>query len=440
MKLFTFKKGIHPPYGKSLTENSKIESYLPKNTLVFPMSQHIGSPCKPIVNVGDSVLVGQKIGESTGFVSSNIYSSVSGTVAAIEPRELANGTKSQSIIIENDNLYTNYNELSGPKNYNNLSNEEIINKIKEHGIVGLGGACFPTHIKLSPSSDKEIDTIIINGSECEPYLTCDHRLMLENSDDIINGLNILLKLFPKAKAYIGIENNKKDAIDLFISKTSNLDRITIVPLKTKYPQGSEKHLIYATKKHQVPSGKLPSDIGCIVQNVTTLYQIYHSIVNNQPQLEAIITVTGEAIANPKNLRVKLGTSFKEIIEYCGGFKDKPLKVISGGPMMGIAIKNIDTPIVKGTSAILCLDESKKSDEPSQCIRCSKCIDVCPMNLLPVTLSSLSEKNDLEGFEKLHGTDCIECGCCSFTCPAKNNLVEDIRKAKSTVLANRKKSK
>lgn len=436
MKLRTFKKGIHPPYSKNLSENCIIETYLPKGDLVFPMNQHIGAPCKPIVKIGDTVLVGQKIGEGSGFVTSSIFSSVSGIVKGIEHKTIVTGENILSVIVENDNNYATVNGLGHKRDYTQITSTEILNIIKESGIVGLGGACFPTHIKLSPPEDKPIDSIIINAAECEPYLTCDDRLILEHFSEILEGIKIVLKLFPNSKAFIGIEMNKKNAFEHMKSKTNNLNNISVIPLKTKYPQGSEKHLIYSITKRQVPSGKLPYEIGCIVLNVATLYQIYDAVVNTTPQLESIITVTGEAISNPKNLRVKVGTSFKEIIDFCGGFKTQPIKIISGGPMMGVATKSLDIPVVKGTSGILCLDTSQMPAEETQCIRCGKCIDVCPMNIVPGALSHSAKKNNLDEFEKLNGMDCIECGCCCFSCPAKVNLISNIKIAKATIIKNR----
>lgn len=441
MKLFTFKKGIHPPYGKYLTENKSIEVYLPKRDLVFPMSQHIGAPCNPIVKVGDRVLVGQKIGEGEGFVSSPIFSSVSGTVKEIAPKMVASGQKILSVVIENDKTYETVTGFGTKRDLSKLTNEEIVTIVKDNGIVGLGGACFPTHVKLAPPKDKVIDAIVINAAECEPYLTCDHRLMLEKADEILEGVKVLQKLFANAKVYIGIEDNKKDAISLLTEKSSKLNNVAVVALKTKYPQGSEKHLIYATTKREVPSGKLPSDVGCVVQNIATVQQLYKTVICGQPLLERVVTITGEAIKTPKNLLVKLGTSFSELIEACDGFNVPPVKVIAGGPMMGMAISSFEIPVVKGTSGILCLDANQaKLEEETLCIRCGKCIDSCPMNLLPENLHKAAKKNKLDEFEKLYGMDCIECGCCSFSCPAKNSLVEEIRKAKRQVIENRKKQK
>lgn len=441
MNLLTFKKGIHPPHGKYLTEKEKIEEYMPKGDLVFPLSQHIGAPCESLVKKGDRVLVGQKIAESKAFVSSPIFSSVSGTVKNIAPVITPSGMKVMSIIIENDGEYENVNTEHIKRDYNKLSAEEIREIVKNSGIVGMGGAAFPTHIKLSPPEDKEIDSIIVNGAECEPYLTCDHRLMLEEGKNIIEGLKIVLKLFPKAKGYIGIENNKLDAIEVMKKLAEDEQNIEVKALKTKYPQGAEKQLIYSITKREVPSGKLPADVGCIVQNIATMNAIYKAIVLGIPLTERVVTVTGEALRNPKNLKVKLGTSVRELIEACGGFKEDPVKIISGGPMMGMTISTLDMPIMKGTSGILCLTkEGAVLPDSSNCIRCGRCVQACPMELIPCKLDSLANRSELEDFESFNGLDCIECGCCTFVCPAKKHLVQSIRTAKRAVIANKKKAK
>lgn len=441
MELLTFKKGIHPPHGKYLTEDKAIEDFLPKGQLIFPMSQHIGAPCEPIVKKGDTVLVGQKIGEPKGFVSSPIYSSVSGTVKNVIPKLTAGGTKVMSVIVENDNNYTEFQTPVMNKDYTKLSKEELVKIIQEAGIVGMGGACFPTHVKLSPPPDKNIDFILVNAAECEPYLTCDHRLMLEQSEKIVEGLKIVLHMFPKAKGYIGIENNKLNAIKVMQKSVKDIPNIEVKVLKTKYPQGAEKQLIAAITKREVPSGKLPADVGCIVQNVDTIYEIYKAVVLGVPLTSRVVTVTGEAVKEPKNLRVKLGTSISELLEACNGFKENPVKVISGGPMMGMTISSLDIPVIKGTSGILCLTAKQAVlPESSGCIRCGKCVEACPMNLLPFKLDSLSKRHEYESFEKEHGLDCIECGCCTFVCPAKRHLIQSIRTTKRTVIANKKKRK
>lgn len=440
MELLTFKKGIFPPHGKYLTEKKPIEEYLPKGDLVFPMSQHIGAPCNPIVKKGDRVLVGQKIGEATGFVSAPIYSSVSGTVKNVAPVLLAAGNKAMAVIVENDGQYEEA-EMPKPKDYKEMTKEEIIKIIQEAGIVGMGGACFPTHVKLSPPPDKKIDSIIVNAAECEPYLTCDHRLLLEEPEKIVEGLQIVLKVFPEAKGYIGIENNKPDAIETMKKAVQGINNIEVKVLKTKYPQGAEKQLIYAIKGREVQSGKLPADAGCVVQNTATIYQIYQSVVLGRPLMERVITVTGEAVKDPKNIRMKLGTNLKELIDFCGGFKEDPVKVIAGGPMMGMTMSTLDVPAIKGSSGLLCLTKAQAVlPKSSSCIRCGRCVEACPMNLIPSTLDSLSKRHEYASFEELHGLDCIECGCCTFVCPAKRQLIQSIRTAKRTVIAEKKKNK
>ncbi|MCY6484555.1 electron transport complex subunit RsxC [Clostridium aestuarii] len=438
MEVLTFKRGIHPPHGKHLTEKKAIEDLQPKEILVFPMSQHIGAPAECLVKKGDKVLVGQKIGQASGFISANIHSSVSGTVKDVKPVLTAGGTKSLSVIVENDGQYEEV-EFTKPKDYHDMSKEEIATIIKEAGVVGMGGACFPTNVKLIPPPDKKIDYIIINAAECEPYLTCDHRLMLEEANKVVEGLKVVLHMHPQAKAYIGIEDNKKDAIDVMAKAVKDIPNAEVKALQTKYPQGAEKQLIYATTKREVPSGKLPADAGCIVQNVTTLHEIYQAVVLGRPSTTRIVTITGEAVKEPKNLRVRNGMSFKELIEACDGFKEDPIKVISGGPMMGMTISSLDVPVIKGSSGILCLTSKQAVlPEESSCIRCGKCVQACPMFLIPSALDSLGRRKELDGFEESNGLDCIECGSCTFVCPAKRHLLQSIRTAKRTVLANKRK--
>ncbi|MCB2293731.1 electron transport complex subunit RsxC [Clostridium algoriphilum] len=439
MGLLTFKKGIHPNDRKDLSMHKAIKDLLPKGNLVFPMQQHIGAPCDPLVKKGDRVLLGQKIGESKAFVSAPIYSSVSGTVVDVAPRLHSNGTMVTSIIVENDNTYEELHAMTPHKDYEKLSKAELVSIVKDAGIVGMGGAGFPTHIKLTPPAEKPIDSIIINASECEPYLTCDYRMMLEKSNEIVEGLKIILQMFPGVSGYIGIENNKPEAIEAMKKACKNLKNVQVAPLITKYPQGAEKQLIYAITGREVSSGKLPADVGCIVQNLSSAYEIYNAVVNGRPLTERILTVTGEAIKEPMNLRVKFGTSIKEVIEAAGGFKEDPVKVISGGPLMGTTLSSLDIPVIKGTSGVLCLTKNQaKLEEESSCIRCGKCMSVCPMFLNPTKLNSLVLRGNYDVFEEYHGMDCIECACCSYVCPAKRHLTQTCREGKRTVNINRRK--
>lgn len=439
MSFLTFKGGVHPSGQKQDTENKPIQELLPKGDLVFSMLQHIGAPCNPIVKRGQRVLVGEKIGEPVGFVSAAIHSSISGTVKSVMNMYHSNGFKVMSVIIENDNLYEKITSIKNHLGYMDLSREDLIKVIKEAGIVGMGGAGFPTHIKLSPSVDDKIDSIIVNGAECEPYLTCDHRMMLEKSKEIIEGLKIVLKLFSKAKAYICIENNKSNAVVAMIAASKGLTNIKVVTLKTKFPQGAEKQLIYSITKREVPSGKLPATVGCIVQNIDTIYEIYNAVVKGCPLISRVVTVTGDAIKEPKNFRVKLGTSYRELINAAGGFVEEPLKIISGGPMMGIAAHTLDIPVIKGTSGILCLTRTGASlPEESNCINCGRCVEICPMHLMPLKLAANATPDKYEIFDKYHGLDCIECGSCSYICPASRYLVQKIRTGKKIILQHRKK--
>ncbi|HOM43185.1 MAG TPA: electron transport complex subunit RsxC, partial [Bacillota bacterium] len=408
--------------------------------VVIPMQQHIGAPCEPIVQAGDEVKVGQKIGEAKGFVSVPVHSSVSGKVAAVEPRLYSGGMAVPCIVIENDMQNTISDQVVPKGDISVLSAEDIKNIIKEAGIVGMGGATFPTHVKLAPPPDKNVDTVILNGAECEPYLTSDHRLMLEHPENVVFGLQALMKALGVKKGYIGIETNKPDAIEKVFEAARGIEDIEVVALKTKYPQGAEKQLIYACTGREVPSGGLPADAGVVVNNVGTAAAVATAIKTGMPLIERIVTVTGEGVNNPKNLLVKIGTSFRDIIEQCGGLKGKVGKIIAGGPMMGITQFSLDIPAIKGTSGILVLSEEEaRLPEPSNCIKCGKCVETCPINLMPVNISMYSLANRYDEAEALNAMDCIECGSCSFVCPAKRPLVDSIRVAKREILARRKKA-
>ncbi len=440
MAALTFKRGIHPPDQKETTKGKAIKVLMPSGDLVYPMVQHIGAPCQPIVKKGDRVLVGQKIAESEAFVSSPIFSSVSGTVKAIADMEHPNGFKIQSIVIEDDKEMEEDPSMNHPYDYEIMSKDEIISVIKESGIVGLGGATFPTHIKLSPPPDKKIDHIIVNGAECEPYLTSDHRIMLEETERVVKGLKVILSMFPDAEGVIAIEINKPDAIAKMEEAIKGEERISIARLQTKYPQGAEKQLIYSVTKREVPSGKLPSEVGCIVQNIDTVVAIHRALFRGRPLLRRIVTVSGGAIKEPQNFKVRIGMSYREVIEAAGGFVEEPGKVISGGPMMGFALYNIDVPIIKGSSSILCLTKEEAAiPEESNCMRCGKCVSICPMGLLPLELNKYAMADAEEQFSDYHGLDCIECGACSYTCPSKRHLLHSIRTTKKNILAKRRRS-
>lgn len=438
MKRKTFKGGEHPYDGKKMSRECPIEILNPGDTLVYPLSQHIGAMAKPLVKAGDRVLVGQKIAEKGGFISANIHSSVSGTVKAIEKRLVATGGMVDSIIVENDGMYEEAAPIfSG--NPDELSKDEIIKIIEEAGIVGMGGAGFPTNVKLSPKNADIIDSIIVNGAECEPYLTSDYRRMVEQTDKLVKGLKIVLKIFPDAKGYFGIEDNKPEAIEALLKATENEDRIEVVPLKTKYPQGGERSMIYAVTGRKINSKMLPADVGCIVHNVDTIYAIYNAVYNGKPLIERIVTITGDAVRTPKNFQVRIGTSFRELIDAAGGFTTEPEKIISGGPMMGFSFFNIDVPVVKGSSSLLAfIKDDVSHEEPSACIRCGRCAAACPEHLLPMKLAALAGQNEPEEFKKLGGMECVECGCCSYVCPAKRQVTQSVRSMKKLIIASARK--
>lgn len=437
MAALTFKRGIHPPDNKKQTRDKAIKVLMPTGDLVYPMVQHIGAPCSPLVKKGDRVLVGQKIADTEAFVSSPIFASVSGTVKAIEDREHPNGFVVSCIVVENDHLYEEDASINHPFDYQNMSKDDLLKVIKESGIVGLGGATFPTHIKLNPPADKPIDYIIVNGAECEPYLTSDHRIMLEETDRVVLGLKVILHMFPDAKGVIAVEINKPDAIERLLEAVKDEPRIEIARLQTKYPQGAEKQLIYSVTKREVPSGKLPSEVGCIVQNIDTVVAIHRAIYRGRPLMRRIVTISGGAIKEPQNFKVRIGTSYQEIIEAAGGFVETPAKVISGGPMMGIAMYTLDVPVIKGSSSILCLTEKEaRVQEEDNCMRCGKCVAICPMGLLPLELNKFALAGAEDHFTKYHGLDCIECGACSYICPSKRHLLHSIRTTKKNIMAKR----
>lgn len=438
MGISTFKGGVHPYDGKDLAKDQPIRRIKPKEILVYPLSQHIGAPASPIVAVGDTVLRGQKIAEAGGFVSAPVFASVSGTVKAIEPRHVATGDLVNSIIIENDGEMKE-TDFHGVEDVASLSKEQIIEKVKEAGVVGMGGAGFPTHVKLSPKEPDKIEFIIANCAECEPYLTADYRRMLENPEELIGGMKIVLRLFDHAKGILGVEDNKPDCIQKLKELTKDEERIEVMPLKTKYPQGGERQLIYAITGRSINSKMLPADAGCIVDNVETLVAINRAVKEGKPVMDRIFTVTGDAVANPGNFEYCIGMSYAEILEEAGGFKEDPEKMISGGPMMGFAVFSLEIPTTKTSSSLLCLKKDDVSaSEVTACINCGRCVSVCPEQIVPSRLAKMSQFHDSESFEKWNGMECIECGSCSYICPAKRPLAQYIKTMKKQILAERRK--
>ena len=438
MAKHTFLGGVHPYDGKDLSKDKPIQDILPKGELVYPVSQHIGAPAKPIVQKGDRVLVGQKIAESGGFVSAPIYASVSGTVKAIEPRRVVTGDSVMSIIVENDELYeeTAFYPVAP---LDKMTEEEIRDAIREAGVVGMGGAGFPTHVKLTPKEPEKIEYVIANCAECEPYLTSDYRRMMEEPEKVIGGLKVVLKLFPNAQGILAVEDNKPDCISLLRQLTKNESKISVKALKTKYPQGAERQIIYATTGRQINSSMLPADAGCVVDNVDTLVAIYRAVTEGRPLMERIVTVTGDAIENPRNFRVRIGTNYAQLAEEAGGFKGTPEKLICGGPMMGFAMFDLNVPTTKTSTALLAMSKDDVAAfEPGPCINCGRCVEACPGRVNPSLLATCAEHFDEERFLENDGMECCECGCCSFVCPAKRQLTQQIKSMRKIQLGKRKK--
>ena len=433
--LGSFKGGVHPSEHKEPTESKPIERMPLPSRVVIPLQQHTGAMCGPVVKVGDEVKEGQRIGEAGGFVSSPVHASISGVVSAIDsfPHPVI-PTPVRSIVIESKSPPAP-EAWDKTADWSALSGSDLLAKIRDAGIVGLGGAAFPTHVKLSPPPETKVHTLIVNGVECEPYLTSDHRLMVERSREVVEGVRVLLKVLGVRRAYIDIEKNKPDAIKIMQEHAADASlwngaAVEVVPLTVKYPQGSEKQLISAILHQEVPSGGLPFHVGVVVQNVGTAFAVYEAVVKGKPLIERVVTVCGNRVKEPRNLVVRIGTTFAGVIEYAGGIipGEHPVKVIMGGPMMGIAQYTLDAPVIKGTSGILVIDEAEPG-KTFPCVKCGTCVEVCPMGLMPCRLADLAERDDFAGCEEYHVRDCMECGACTYACMSNRPIVHLVKYAK-----------
>ena len=442
MEIKTFHGGVHPAEHKELSKESPLTQLLPKGELVYMTNQHIGKPASPVVKKGDHVLAGQIIAEAGGFVSANIVSSVSGTVKAVEPRKNASGGSAMAIVVENDGEYTLAEGVGVECDTNGLSGQEILSKVQKAGIVGMGGAGFPTHVKLTVKTPEKIDYVIANGAECEPYITCDDQLMRTKAAEIVEGMEYMLRLFPNAKGVVVAENNKPEAIAAMEQACQGHDRVYVQPVKTKYPQGGERSLITVITGKHLKLGMLPADAGCVVDNVATIYAIYRAVKFNEPLMERGFTVSGDAVRNPGNFIVKIGTSHQELVDACGGFKQDPKKVLSGGPMMGFAMTGLGAPICKNNNALTCLtvDEVEIAEgQMTACLRCGRCSRACPLGLSPQLMQVAAIRKDYDRYEhKLYGLDCIGCGCCTYGCPAKRPLMQLFKTTKAEIMATKKR--
>lgn len=442
MEIKTFHGGVHPAEHKELSKESPLTQLLPKGELVYMTNQHIGKPASPVVKKGDRVLAGQIIAEAGGFVSANIVSSVSGTVKAVEPRKNASGGSAMAIVVENDGEYTLAEGVGVECDTNSLTGQEILSKVQKAGIVGMGGAGFPTHVKLTVKTPEKIDYVIANGAECEPYITCDDQLMRTKASEIVEGMEYMLRLFPNAKGVVVVENNKPEATAAMEQACQGHDRVYVQPVKTKYPQGGERSLITVITGKHLKLGMLPADAGCVVDNVATIYAIYRAVKFNEPLMERGFTVSGDAVQNPGNFIVKIGTSHQELVDACGGFKQDPKKVLSGGPMMGFAMTGLEAPICKNNNALTCLtvDEVEIAEgQMTACLRCGRCSRACPLGLSPQLMQVAAIRKDYDRYEhKLYGLDCIGCGCCTYGCPAKRPLMQLFKTTKAEIMATKKR--
>ncbi|MFO8059483.1 MAG: electron transport complex subunit RsxC [Bacillota bacterium] len=435
MSVRSFQAGIHPPQFKEATSGKEVVDIALPEEVVIPLWQHVGAPCDPLVKVGDRVLAGQKIGDSDAFVSAPVHASVAGEVTAIEPRPSFDGTEVNSVVISVAEKQESV-EFPPGKGVDEATPEDIKKAAREAGIVGMGGAAFPTSVKLSPPPDKPIDSLIINGGECEPFLTCDHRGMLEETDELIQGTRLLMKAVGASRGYFGIEDNKPDAIELLTEKVSGIEDMEVVPLVAKYPQGAEKQLIKAVLDREVPPGALPMEVGALVHNVNTALAIYQAVTGGIPLIERVVTVSGPCVTEPKNVRAKVGTPVRHILEQCEG-TEGAAKVILGGPMTGFAQSSLGVPIVKGTGGILALPPEMVEDEEwLPCVRCGKCVEACPMFLYPNFIGTYAEAGEYDQADAWGVLDCMECGICAYVCPSKRPLIQFVRSAKADIMARR----
>ncbi len=440
MKLLTFRGGVHPPENKRLTGNKPVEDLPLPERVFIPLAQHTGAPANPVVEKGAKVKKGQLIGEAAGFISAPVHASISGVVARVADYPHPFGKPRPAVEIESDGTDASDDSLAPVQDWENADPKDLKERVRQAGIVGMGGATFPTFVKFSPPESKTIDAIIFNGAECEPYVTADHRLMLEETDRVLKGVRIIMRIMGLAKATIAIENNKPDAIEAVQEACRDYPGIRVAALKVKYPQGAEKQLIKAVLDREVPAGGLPMDVGALVQNVGTAAAVYDAVALGRPLYERIVTVTGSGVSEPKNMRARIGRPISGLVEFCGGTNGDPAKVILGGPMMGLCQSLLDVPVIKGTNGVLVLQRSEvKITEPGPCIRCGTCVRACPMFLLPNTIGLFVRNDRIDDAEAYRVMDCVECGCCAYGCPANIPLVHLFRYAKSEITAKRKKA-
>ena len=439
MGKMTFRGGIQTDDGKALSRNKPIAVLFPKGEAVYPLSQHIGLAAKPVVEVGDKVLVGQRLAEAGGVVSAHVISGVSGTVKAIEERPTVSGAMCRSVVIENDGAFATVEGMGTKRDYVILSKEEIRQYIKDAGIVGLGGTGFPTHVKLAPKRDDAIEYVIVNGTECEPYLTADERLLREEGRKIVEGLKIVLRLFENAKGRIVVTEEKKEVIRVLSGLVKREPRIELQVVKAKYPQGAERKVIQVVTGRKMTSSMIPVDIGCIVHNAETVLAVYRAVAESIPFIRRVVTVSGDGVKEPQNVLVCIGTSFGELLHLAGGAKGEPELYVAGGPMRGTQLTDLSVPVTKTVSALTVFARNKAATVPAgPCIRCGRCISACPSGLVPRTLINYAEVSDKEGFVKKNGMECMECGCCSYVCPAGKPLAQKVKQLRRAILDERRK--